>query len=121
MPETDAIDAVRRLVVPLDVQMPNHDALFAVGRPGGDQAGAARLPLSVERLSHETGLLHFGLDLRTESRTVRGLTQTRLERASGVIYRPETERASHYFEVRLADQFDAVIDVDRSHALEPLA
>jgi erythromycin esterase-like protein len=44
----------------------------------------------------------------------------RLERAIGVIYRPETERQSHYFEARLAAQFDAVIHLDRTHALEPL-
>jgi hypothetical protein len=37
-----------------------------------------------------------------------------------VIYRPETERQSHYFHTRLADQFDAMIHIDRTHALEPL-
>jgi erythromycin esterase-like protein len=46
--------------------------------------------------------------------------EPRLERAIGVIYRPETERQSHYFFARLADQFDAVIHVDRTRALEPL-
>jgi erythromycin esterase-like protein len=44
----------------------------------------------------------------------------RLERAIGVIYRPETERQSHYFDARLGDQFDAVLHFDRTHALEPL-
>jgi erythromycin esterase-like protein len=44
----------------------------------------------------------------------------RLERAIGVIYRPETERHSHYFHSRLADQFDAVIHLDETSALEPL-
>lgn len=44
----------------------------------------------------------------------------RLERAIGVIYRPETERISHYFDARIADQFDAVIHFDETHALEPL-
>jgi erythromycin esterase-like protein/predicted phosphoribosyltransferase len=44
----------------------------------------------------------------------------RIERAIGVVYRPETERASHYFQARLADQFDAVIHIDETHALEPL-
>jgi hypothetical protein len=43
-----------------------------------------------------------------------------LERAIGVIYRPETERASHYFHARLPEQFDAVIHIDRSRALIPL-
>jgi hypothetical protein len=37
-----------------------------------------------------------------------------------VIYRPHTERASHWFHARLTDQFDAVIHVDRTTALEPL-
>jgi hypothetical protein len=40
--------------------------------------------------------------------------------AIGVVYRPETERISHYFQGRLADQFDAVIHLDETHALEPL-
>jgi erythromycin esterase-like protein len=43
-----------------------------------------------------------------------------LERAIGVIYRPETERASHYFYARLPDQFDGVIHFDTTRALEPL-
>jgi erythromycin esterase-like protein len=48
------------------------------------------------------------------------LPERKLERAIGVIYRPETERWSHYFESRIADQFDAVIHVDRTRALDPL-
>jgi erythromycin esterase-like protein len=43
-----------------------------------------------------------------------------LERAIGVIYRPETERASHYFEARLSAQFDAVLHFDETRAVEPL-
>ena len=53
----------------------------------------------------------------TERATLR---TPRLERAIGVIYRPETERQSHYFHARLADQFDAVIHLDQTRALEPL-
>lgn len=48
------------------------------------------------------------------------LRQSRLEREIGVIYRPETERVSHYFQARLADQFDAVIHIDETRAVEPL-
>ena len=48
------------------------------------------------------------------------LRQARLERAIGVIYRPETERFSHYFPARLADQFDAVLHFDETEALVPL-
>ena len=48
------------------------------------------------------------------------LHDPRLERAIGVIYRPQTERASHWFHARLPDQFDAVIHLDRTTAVEPL-
>jgi erythromycin esterase-like protein len=48
------------------------------------------------------------------------LRSGRLQRAIGVIYRPETERRSHYFRARLADQFDAVIHLDETRAVEPL-
>jgi erythromycin esterase-like protein len=48
------------------------------------------------------------------------LCAERLERAIGVIYRPQTERGSHYFHARLADQFDAVIHMDETRAVEPL-
>ena len=48
------------------------------------------------------------------------LDVVRLGRAIGVIYLPATERQSHYFHVRPADQFDAIIHVDRTRALEPL-
>ena len=44
----------------------------------------------------------------------------RLERAIGVIYRPETERLSHYFNARLSEQFHAVLHFDESTAVEPL-
>ena len=50
----------------------------------------------------------------------RACAAPRLERAIGVIYRPETERASHYFHARLPAQFDAVLHFDRTRAVEPL-
>jgi erythromycin esterase-like protein len=49
-----------------------------------------------------------------------GLRDPKLERAIGVIYRPETERMSHYFWARLRDQFDAVLHFDETRAVEPL-
>jgi erythromycin esterase-like protein/predicted phosphoribosyltransferase len=49
-----------------------------------------------------------------------GIAGRRLERAIGVIYRPETERISHYFHARLADQFDVILHYDETSALEPL-
>jgi erythromycin esterase-like protein len=74
---------------------------------------------SYERLFHETGLARFCLLLG--DRPVRdALRQPRLERAIGVIYRPESERVSHYFRARLPDQFDAVLHIDETSALEPL-
>jgi erythromycin esterase-like protein len=48
------------------------------------------------------------------------LDSVRLERGIGVIYRPETERASHYFAARLPAQFDAVVHLDETTAVEPL-
>jgi erythromycin esterase-like protein len=48
------------------------------------------------------------------------VAQRRLQRAIGVIYRPDTERQSHYFYTHLAQQFDAVIHIDETDALEPL-
>ena len=77
------------------------------------------LPGSYEHLFHETGIAQFLLLLR-EGRARDALATERLERAIGVIYRPESERASHYFRVRLPEQFDAVLHIDRTSALEPL-
>lgn len=75
---------------------------------------------SYEALFHETGLRNFFLGLRGNSAAVLGLRQPRLERAIGVIYRPETERLSHYFGARLPHQFDAVFHYDVTRAVEPL-
>ena len=72
---------------------------------------------SYEALFHETGIPGFWLPLGGASPALR---EPRLERAIGVIYRPETERASHYFTSRLAEQFDAVIHIDSTRAVEPL-
>lgn len=75
---------------------------------------------SYEHLFHELGEGNFSLDLRDTSHAVQALRAPRLERAIGVIYRPETERLSHYFEARLPDQFDLVLHYDRTRAVEPL-
>lgn len=77
------------------------------------------LPGSIEALFHETGLPRFYLPLRREG-DVADLRERRIERAIGVIYRPETERISHYFNARLPEQFDAVLHFDETRALEPL-
>ncbi|MEW6494466.1 MAG: erythromycin esterase family protein [Cyanobacteriota bacterium] len=78
------------------------------------------LPESYEALFHETGLSRFLLNLRKDDQAVQGLRSQRLERAIGVIYLPESERISHYFYARLPEQFDAVIHIDNTRAVEPL-
>lgn len=75
---------------------------------------------SVERLFHETEIGRFLLLMPENSRAKPALQKPLLERAIGVIYRPETERQSHYFTTRLSDQFDAVIHFDETRAVEPL-
>ena len=75
---------------------------------------------SYEALFHDAGLARFMLNLRDGVRARELLRQPRLERAIGVIYRPETERLSHYFHAQLAEQFDACIHFDETSAVEPL-
>ncbi len=81
------------------------------------------LPRSYEHLCHETGVGQFFLPLRraTSEGLIDGLSQPRLERAIGVIYRPETELQSHYFEAVLPKQFDEYIWFDHTRAVTPLA
>jgi erythromycin esterase-like protein len=78
------------------------------------------LPGSFEALFHTVGVGNFLVTTRGDPRLGEALGETRLERAIGVIYRPESERASHYFEARLPQQFDAVIHFDETRAVEPL-
>lgn len=78
------------------------------------------LPNSYERLFHDAGIPSFWLNLRDDSEVSAVLREPRLERAIGVIYRPESERISHYFQARLADQFDAIIHIDETRAVQPL-
>jgi erythromycin esterase-like protein len=77
------------------------------------------LPGSYEALFHSTGSPRFMLMLRGAGLPpeVHG---PRLQRAIGVIYRPETERLSHYFDARLVEQFDAMIHIDETQALRAL-
>jgi erythromycin esterase-like protein len=77
-------------------------------------------PDSFERVFHNTGIDRFLLPIRGNERVAAVLSERRLERAIGVIYRPDTERVSHYFNADIARQFDAVIFVNRTHALRPL-
>ncbi|HEX9281635.1 MAG TPA: erythromycin esterase family protein [Candidatus Udaeobacter sp.] len=74
---------------------------------------------SYEDLFHQTGLPRFWIDLRGAGQ-IGVLQRRRIERAIGVIYRPDTERLSHYFHARLPEQFDAFIHIDETRAVEPL-
>jgi protein-L-isoaspartate(D-aspartate) O-methyltransferase len=78
-------------------------------------------PDSYERLCHDAGLNAFLLPLRDKhQRHVRELVPPRLERAIGVIYRPETEMASHYFSASLPHQFDEYVWFDETRAVDAL-
>jgi erythromycin esterase-like protein len=96
----------------------------AAARDWGDPAERKEvrkpLPGSYEEILHSVGIEQFYLPLRHGGPAADALRNPRLERAIGVIYRPETERLSHYFEARLAEQFDAVLHFDDTMAVEPL-
>lgn len=78
------------------------------------------MPGSYEALLHDVGIDRFLLPLREEGAARDAMMQRRLERAIGVIYLPRTERHSHYFSAQMARQFDAVIHIDRTTAVQPL-
>lgn len=75
---------------------------------------------SYESLFHAVEIPQFLLLFQKNKELALALAQEKLERAIGVIYRPETERASHYFSAQLSKQFDAIIHIDQSRAVEPL-
>ena len=78
------------------------------------------IPESYESCFHETGIPHFLLRVRRAPKLISLLQEARSERAIGVVYVPETERVSHYFRAHLARQFDAVVHMDETTAVEPL-
>lgn len=75
---------------------------------------------SYEALFHQVKVDNFILNLSNDEQLEHYLQHPRLQRAIGVIYRPETERTSHYFFTRLPHQFDTIIHIDKTSALEPL-
>lgn len=76
---------------------------------------------SYERTCHESGVASFMLGLRKSPDSLKqALKKPQLERAIGVIYRPQSERASHYFQAVLPDQFDEYVWFDKSTAVTPL-
>ena len=81
------------------------------GADGGKHVQGHQRPRRVET---------HGRIQRAGGPTAEALRRDRLERAIGVVYRPRTERVSHYFHCRLPEQFDAVIHIDETSALIPL-
>jgi erythromycin esterase-like protein len=101
----------------------DHGRVMAASEWDGPHERKRVLPAradSYEGLLHQTGLASFLLPLRDAPAAQAALQAPRLERAIGVIYRPETERQSHYFRACLPRQFDAVIHVDATNAVQPL-
>lgn len=75
---------------------------------------------SYEAVFHAVGVPRFMLPLGDLGEASGALREERLERAIGVVYRPRTERWSHYFRARLPEQFDFLLHFDETRALEPL-
>ena len=101
-----------------------YSGTVTAARDWGDPAECLRvrpgLPGSYEELFHATEVPQFWLNLRAANAATKLLRERRLQRAIGVIYRPETERWSHYFEACLPEQFDALIHLDETCALQTL-
>ena len=79
-------------------------------------------PQSYERMFHMTNIAGLLLPLKRSADTElrEKLSRPRLERAIGVVYRPDSELASHYFEAVLPQQFDEYIWIDKTTAISPL-
>ncbi|HLM48649.1 MAG TPA: erythromycin esterase family protein [Myxococcaceae bacterium] len=96
-------------------------AVTAASSWGGapeDKPLAPAVEGSYEHLFHQLGLPRFVVRLRGDAPEV--LRQTRPERAVGVVFQPSQERVGNYLDARMAEQFDAVIHVDRSTRVLPL-
>jgi erythromycin esterase-like protein len=88
--------------------------------PGERKRVRPALPDSYELGFHEAQIPRFFVDLRNGARNTVLMSKPRLERAIGVIYRPDTERVSHYFRADMPRQFDGVYHLDETRAVEPL-
>ncbi|ADV67930.1 erythromycin esterase family protein [Deinococcus maricopensis] len=92
--------------------------------PGRRKRVRPGLPGSVEALLHaaagERAEPNFWLDLRASGALADALHAERLQRFIGVIYRPDTERQSHYVHTRVAEEYDALLYFDETSALVPL-
>lgn len=97
--------------------------LAAASQWGGEVAKKNLNPAledSYEQLFHNTDIKAFMLDLNGITGGLDAFKQNHLERSVGVVYSPQSERASHYFKARLADQFHTVIHFDSTTAVDPL-
>ena len=90
------------------------------GAPAERMRVRPALPGSYEALFHATEIPAFLLCPLGGGHCGRALREPRLERAIGVIYRPQTERQSHWFAANVAAQFDALVHLDVTRAVEPL-
>ena len=90
------------------------------GGPAERKRVRRALPGSYESLFHRVWVPRFDLDVRNLGEAGGALREPRLERAIGVLYLPSTERGSHYFNAILPWQFDLVIHLDVTQAVEPL-
>jgi erythromycin esterase-like protein len=101
-----------------------HTGSVAAASDWGDPVEIKRvnpsLPDSYERILHDVRIPQFMLIFKQHPAAAEALMARRLERAIGVIYRPQSERMSHYFEACLPRQFDAVIHIDTTSAVRPL-
>jgi erythromycin esterase-like protein len=113
----------RHLVETFLVGMTTYDGQVTAapdwGRPAHRWSVRPALAGRHEEYLHAVGVPRFWV-ATSEPRAREALGPMRLERAIGVVYRPVHERQSHYYLARLADQYDAVIHLDRTSALEPL-
>jgi erythromycin esterase-like protein len=89
---------------------------------GSHEIKKIRTPMaeSYEDLFNKTNIPRFFLNLRDEGDLRAALSIPMLERAIGVVYKPEFEHQSHYFNASLPKQFDAVIHLNHSRAVEPI-
>ena len=89
------------------------------GAPAEHKRVRPALDGSIESLFHASSYDDFVLRLDAGEVSA-AFDEPLLQRMIGVVYRPETERASHYFHCRLARQYDVVVHVDETRAVRPL-
>jgi erythromycin esterase-like protein len=90
------------------------------GGPAERKRVRPALPNSYEALLHATHMPAFLLCPLATGDSGRALREPRLERAIGVIYQPQTERQSHWFGASAAQQYNALVHLDSTRAVEPL-